>query len=325
MRQARGANEGQKMIRALAGAALAALMCWCSTAAQIADTHPAFEAASVKVAARPVSGADTRMRGGPGTGDPGRIVYPYVSMDVLLIAAFGVNGDQISGPDWIWLPEEMYSVEATLPPNTTKDRFRLMLQNLLAERFHLVVHHATKEFPVFELAAASGGPKMTPSAPDSAPAAASPVDVDQTGFPVLPPGSSALIIPHEGIVRGRFRITMSDFAQRLPPLIGLSSDAEVIGPGVTLPRVVDKTGLEGKFDFTLEFAGSLRLPAAVAIAQAAARGDQPSGASEASEPAGGVSLFTALEKQLGLKLVKGKTASLDLLVIDHIDRKPTEN
>ena len=62
----------------------------------------------------------------------------------LLATTYGVAMDQISGPDW--LTTELYSVAAKIPPNTTEDRFNLMLQNLLAERFHLTLHHVTKDF-----------------------------------------------------------------------------------------------------------------------------------------------------------------------------------
>jgi uncharacterized protein (TIGR03435 family) len=285
------------------------------------SARPAFEAASVKLADPPKPGSNPLKRGGPGTGDPGRIVYPYVSLLELLTTAFDVNGDQFSGPAWLWIPEEMYSVEATLPPNATREQFREMLQNLLAERFHLAVHHSTKAFPVYELTLASGGPKITPAAkaPNDAPAPSE--DVDKNGFPMLRPGSSGQQFARNGVVRGRYRITMAEFATRLGGMVSVSNSDEIIGLGVTIPRVVDRTGLTGEFEFTLEFAGSVRLPATIA----AARGEKPATPTEAAEPNGGVSLFTALEKQLGLKLVKGRTANLDLLVIDNVNRVPTEN
>jgi uncharacterized protein (TIGR03435 family) len=83
-----------------------------------------------------------------------------------------------------------------------------------------------------------------------------------------------------------------------------------MGGGGPTPSVVDKTGLAGEFEFKLEFAGPTQTEA--------------SGAGE-SGGGGGQTLFTALEKQLGLKLEKTKKASLDFLVIDHVDKTPTEN
>jgi uncharacterized protein (TIGR03435 family) len=103
------------------------------------------------------------MRGGSGTDDPGQFTAPSVSLGTLLETAYGVRFDQISGPDW--LMSEQYSISAKIPPNVTKDQFHLMLQNLLAERFHLTLHHGTKDFPAYELLVANGGPKMKPSPP----------------------------------------------------------------------------------------------------------------------------------------------------------------
>ncbi len=82
-------------------------------------------------------------------------------------------------------------------------------------------------------------------------------------------------------------------------------------PYPPMPRFVDNTGLDGAYEFTLEFEGSM-LPGIVMNG-----GRVPS--------VGGPTLFTALEKQLGLKLVKAKGVPVDVLVIDHVDRVPTEN
>jgi len=76
--------------------------------------------------------------------------------------------------------------------------------------------------------------------------------------------------------------------------------------------VVDATGLKGAFDFVLEWAPdeTLRLPAAP--------GDGGAGGS------GGPSIFTALEEQLGLKLTGGK-GPVEVLVVDHVEKVPTQN
>jgi len=134
----------QEIIRTTMGTVLAALMCWGSANGQTADTRPAFEVASVRPAPPYVPGQPYQVRGGPGTDDPGQFTAPRASLMSLLATAYGVAFDQISGPDW--LETEIYSVAAKIPPNTTKDRFNLMLQNLLAERFHLTLHHGTKDF-----------------------------------------------------------------------------------------------------------------------------------------------------------------------------------
>jgi uncharacterized protein (TIGR03435 family) len=316
------------MIRVAWGTVLAMSVCWGSAHGQAVDTQPAFEVASVKPAGPQVPGVDIRMRGGPGTGDPGRISYPRVFLMQLLTMAYGVPSDRISGPEW--LLTEQYSVTAKIPPDTSKDRFNLMLRNLLVERFHLVLHHATKDFPAYELVVAEGGPKMKPAAPGEDAASVPPPSVgpakdsekDRNGFPVLRPGTGSVSAFAGGMVRSTNRLTMAQFAGRLGVMVNESNGA---GPMDAVPRVVDQTGLTGKFEFTLEFAGSVPMPASVAALVAAARRDQPPAEASGSGDAGGggPTLFTALEKQLGLRLVKGKKVSLDVLVIDHVDKVPT--
>jgi uncharacterized protein (TIGR03435 family) len=294
-----------------------------------AAPKPEFEVASVKPAGPYVPGSNLKVCGGPGTDDPGQFTYPRASLLDLLPMAYGVGVDQVSGPDW--LTTEQYSIAARIPPNTTKDQFNLMLQNLLAERFHLALHHETRDFPVYELVVASGGPKMRPSPPDPDAATAAPAGAgprfDKDRFPVLPPGSPEVHAIANGMMRSTHRMTMAQFAAELGGMVSLSNGDSTmgVGKGATVPRVVDKTGLTGKFDFTLEFTGSFRIPASVVAEMAARGGEQQPEAIAASDPGGGLSIFTALEKQLGLKLEKGKKASLDLLVIDHAHRVPTEN
>ena len=158
-------------------------------AAQAADSNVAFEAASVKPAGPFVPGEMRGMRGGPGTGDPGRITIARATLSDLLARAYDVWLDQISGPAWLNDSSAYaYRIDATLPPNTTTERFRLMLQNLLAERFHLRLHHETKARPGYELVVASGGPKLKEWDPTTN-AAAGKFGVDANGFPTLPPGA----------------------------------------------------------------------------------------------------------------------------------------
>lgn len=284
------------MINSAIGALLAALICCGIADGQATQKQPAFEVASIKPAPPPVNGADYRMRGGPGTSDPGQITYPRVGVLDLLMKAYGVRMDQISGPDWIHT--EVYSIVAKVPANTTKDQFDLMLQNLLAERFHLKLHHESREFQAYWLLVAMGGPKIRASSPA----------VERKGFPVLAPGAKIATAtgtgPAYGTVRSTHRQTMAEFADALGPMVNMSNGDGIVRGSPPPAHVFDKTGLTGEFDFTLEFAGSVL----------------PGGANDSLAP----SLFVALEKQLGLKLERAKTA-LDVLVIDQVDRVPTEN
>jgi len=99
-----------------------------------------------------------------------RLTQRQTTVQYLLMEAYGVWDYQISGlPDWAQAPNgEHYDVEATAPGNATPptDQARLMLQALLADRFALTLHHATKEEPVYALSPAKGGTKLQAVAGD---------------------------------------------------------------------------------------------------------------------------------------------------------------
>jgi uncharacterized protein (TIGR03435 family) len=71
-----------------------------------------------------------------------------------------------------------------MPPGTTNEQFQLMLRDLQAERFHLVLHHETKEFPGYELVLASGGTRLKEAAPEDSTRATAAKGSDANGFPV---------------------------------------------------------------------------------------------------------------------------------------------
>jgi len=261
-----------------------------------------FEVASVRPAVSDED-APSFMRGGPETSDPERITYQRLSLARLLITAYGLDYDQVSGPGWIGT--ELYTVVAKVPPGTTKEQVKLMWQDLLAERFHLKTHLIKKDFPVYELSVAKGGAKLHKSGEG-------PVK-QEAGFPAPPAGQNwgwSFVPPRN--TRLTFRdYSMAEFVQqqlRWPLMTSLESFR-----AIALGRVVDKTGLDGKYDFTLEYAGRRNSPGG-AFPQ-----PLPDGESDSAP-----FLIDALRQQLGLILTEGK-APLDVLVVDHADKVPTEN
>ena len=102
-------------------------------------------------------------------------------------------------------------------------------------------------------------------------------------------------------------VTMAQFAKQLQ---GLAAD-------YFSHHVADATGIEGAWDFTLSFSRSHQLAGGDA-------GQLTGGARTASDPSGGISLFDAVNKQLGLKLEMRKRM-LPVLVVDHMEDKPTDN
>jgi uncharacterized protein (TIGR03435 family) len=196
-----------------------------------------------------------------------------IMVSFLVQYAYDLKPDQISAlPGWTSV--DRFDLEAKMDEQTAAElkelppdeRMRLreqMMQTVLADRFKLQVHRGTKDEPVYALVVAKGGCKLKQS----------------------PSDESSKMMTASG------RIVMQ--AMPISALIdNLPSSAGRI--------VIDKTGLNGSYDFTLQWA--------------------PEG-SDPSDPR--PSLFTALEEQLGLKLVSS-AAPVDILVIDHIER-PSAN
>jgi len=308
------------MIRCAAGTLMALLTCWQCASGQDASRRLEFEAASVKPAPA-WNGEDYQKRGGPGTDDPGRVTYPRTWLPSLVAEAYGVRGDQVASPEW--MKTEAYSIMAKVSPNSTKEQFNPMLRALLAERFHLALHHEAKDFPVYILSVAPGGAKLLAEAPAATtpPAEAPSTGREKSRFPAPPARGGQAAAYSEGMVYLTCRRTMAEFAERLGASVSMSNGDGVLRGGPPTPRVIDETGLAGTFDFTLEFAGALTPSPSLAAAASAQDGQT----ALAADPSGnGPNLFSALENQLGLRLQKGKRA-VDMLVIDHADRIPTEN
>ena len=279
---------------------------------------PEFEVASVKPAA--AGRGRGGLTGGPGSSDPERISAESIDLKRLLMKAYGVEMDQISGPGWI--DSEKYAIAAKIPPGTTEDQFRVMLQNLLTERFKLALHHEPKELSVYELIVVKAGTKLTPAKSkdptdtdsDQPPAGThANMTLDKEGCPVVRAGvksGSGRFGP--GVSCSRFNnSSMPELAKTLEAFIGMEDGS--FGTGTV--HVIDKTDLAGNFDITLKFHLMPKFPG-----QAAHPPD------EASDPDGmeGAGIFTALEQQLGLRLQRTKE-TLDRIVIDSADRVPTAN
>jgi uncharacterized protein (TIGR03435 family) len=265
-------------------------------ACAIAFGQPAFEVASVKPSP-PVSPGQRVYfgppRGGPGTPDPTRITWTYALMKSLLMTAYDARAYQISGPDW--LTTERYDVVVGVPSRAAKDQVNLMWQALLAERFGLTVHHEPRDLRVEELVVANGGPKLRETAQDpSEPLPEGPPKVKDGAL--LSPGVVSMISP------GPKAHTMA-VAQPISQLTAMLSN-QLGHP------VLDKTGLTGRYDFTIDYAPAGFPPEALPAGQSPSE----------SVP----DLAAAVQQQLGLKLVAGR-AKIDVIVIDKLEKVPTSN
>jgi uncharacterized protein (TIGR03435 family) len=228
--------------------------------------------------------------------NPDGLAISHIQIKSLVGLAYGVNDYQVTGsPEWA--SSDMYDVSAkmdepamealgALSPEQ-KDLVRQrMAQTLLADRFKLAVHHETKQFPIYALVVAKGGPKLHESKPDD--------DYKNglKGFDGQAGGKGMMQMRSDS---GGFLITAQAFSMdRLAAQLS----------GQLNSHVQNHTGMAGTYDFTLRFSMNDSVDAS---------------ASDPSVP----SLFTALQDQLGLKLESTK-GPLDVIVIDHIER-PSEN
>jgi uncharacterized protein (TIGR03435 family) len=259
-----------------------------------------FEVASVRRVDIPATDRGVPVfppTGGIGTANPSRITYRGTWLHNLIAEAFEVRPDQISGPDW--LKKERYDVVANIPEGATKEQFRVMLGNLLRDRFDMRFHMETEIRPAYALRVAQNGPKFKETAASTADdtvssgSAFGPPDVQ--GFPSPPSNYKGMVsVPGNGemLVTAQ-NVSMRDFARSIERSAGRP--------------VVDETGLAGHYDFKIRYEWLPRLSADGGVA---------------SVPAPSIS--AAVEEQLGLRLDSATTAQ-PRLIIDFIERDPEEN
>ncbi len=277
---------------------------------QTAD-HQAFEVVSIKPSAPydPTVGRITRSHGGPGTDDPDLFTCENCSLTSLVSMAYDLPQYRVTAPDW--MPVTTFLLSAKVPVGATKEQFRVMIQNMLAERFKMVVHRDKKEMQLYELVVAKGGPKLKPSPGEPPPKdadpegdrkrASEPMKLAADGYPALSEGTSM------AIMNGRARL--------MYPRETIESFAQMVSYQIGRP-VTDATGLAGKFDISLfwDAGGSRRAPTP--------DGNTPLAGT--SDPDAGPTIFEAIQSQLGLKLEQ-KRGPVDIVVVDHAERVPTEN
>jgi uncharacterized protein (TIGR03435 family) len=255
-----------------------------------------FEVASVKTAEPPAFGFTVRIRGGPGTDDPGLFRCENMSLSNLVRIAY--NEKHTSMPDW--MNTAMFNVDAKVPKGTTRDQFSVMLQNLLVSRFKLAVHHETREIPTYVLVVAKNGPKFKEAGAEKTvvedkdepprPPTPEPVRLDKEGYPIFTPGKAQQVMAGNRARMSDPRMTMAELANSL--------GAQLHGP------VTDATGLKGAYEITLYWT--------VDTMGATAETDS------------GTGLLESLANQLGLR-VESKKGPVDFLVVDHAEKLPTEN
>jgi uncharacterized protein (TIGR03435 family) len=203
-------------------------------------------------------------------GSKGQIVFTNHTLKDFIERAYSAKPFQVTGAGWT--SEVRFDILAKYPADTKKDDRPLMLRTLLEDRFKLAVHHETKDMPGYALMVAKGGFKLKPAERN---------------------GSSGTTSN-----RGKHVTALS---AKMSSMADLAADiARGLGQ-----MVVDKTGVEGVYDFELRYTT-----------------DDLS--SNAADVDGIPSLFTALRDTLGLRL-QPERVPVDIIVVDHVERVPIEN
>lgn len=271
-------------------------------ALHVAPAPTEFEVAELKPTAPDFRGMNLQMQPG------GRLRIQGTPVKFLIEQAWDMSPDSImNAPKW--METDKYDIVAKTGIAERQmdiDDLWPMLRALLTERFRMTVH--TEERPETAYTLVSVKPKMKKADPTTRTKYKEGPAADGKDPREKNPILSRLVTCQN--------MTMAQFAAKLKD----------IAPGYIHAPVLDGTGLEGGYDFTLSFspAGAARsLPGGGGRGGeggTAAPGDAPS----ASEPTGAISLFEAIEKQLGLKLEEQRRP-VPVLVIDKAERTPTEN
>jgi uncharacterized protein (TIGR03435 family) len=283
---------------------------------QNVDT-PRFEVASVRLSTAPGTLASQRMT-------DTRVDIINVSLRSLLLLAFRAKEYQLAAPDW--LTDARVNVQGTMTATATRQQVPEMIQQLLAERFRLVVHRELRPIDTYELVVGPRGHKMR---------GVEPVDEFDKVFPVsevakqlgTPALMDTTVDTTEGPVRTVFTDTVARTIVTRRTMYQLTSNVQRRSQTLDATRmtmaelaalltnnmdesVLDKTGLEGFYQFRVE------LPIDATIVKAA----RTLGLIIEST---GIAESTAVEN-LGLRLELRRTP-VEVVVVDDMNRTPTEN
>lgn len=222
-----------------------------------------------------------------------------------ILFAYKVQGPQARAlvdqlPQWV--NDDRFDIQARVAGNPTKDQMRTMVKTLLAERCKLAIHEETKAVSVGALVLVKPGTfgpllQPHPAGTDCPLDASVPIASDDERFPAVCGGLLQMPPSAPGRIRvGARNVTMPFIANALS------------GPRVGARPIVDKTGLDGRFDFALEFAPDQMSASPDAAAQPELTGP---------------TFEQALKAQMGIKLESQKGA-VTVLKVDHIEH-PSEN
>ncbi len=232
--------------------------------------------------------------------DKAQFMASHESLKTLILWAYRVKNEQVIGP--VWLDTVYVDIEAKMPDEAKEDQARLMLQTLLADRLKMAVHRENREQPIYVLVVGKNGLKMKEQEPTAE------LDTPPT------PGSTKVGLPGEELRMTQTRdgstlsgggVKMS--SDRNGTHIEASQIAALVGflPEMVERPVVDKTNLKGSYAIRLDISTDEMMQSA-------------------HDPGGPQTVFLNAVEKLGLKLEPQK-GLIEALVVDHIERMPSEN
>ncbi len=301
-----------------------------------ADKGPAFEVATIRPAP-PIMEIVQQLQSGKAkiglTIDAGRVDMGFQGLNDLIRIAYKVKPYQIQGPDW--MAQQRFEIQAKIPDGVSQDRVPQMLQSLLADRFKFTMHRDKKEMNVYALIVAKGGPKLTEADPaPEAPLAETPgaasmsIGTENGPMKIVQDGKGGSVM-QGGQFSGTVRTSVSQTGVHLDISKAKVSELVDLLTGLVDKPVVDMTDLKGMYQVNFD----LPMDDLVLIAQrnAAQLGlqlptsPQAAGATPAdlASTPGGAAIFQAVEK-MGLKL-DARKAPVDVIVVDHLEKSPTDN
>jgi uncharacterized protein (TIGR03435 family) len=254
-----------------------------------------FEVAEVKMTDPDFHGLDFQIKPG------GRVTIRGATLKFMVEEVWGLTDDMLVGAPK-FMDSDRWDIIAKAPGIVAEendadiDSLFQMVKTLLADRFKLTIHTEERNVPAFTMTAPK--PKMKKADPASRTGC-------REGPPTLVKADPRNANPVLGRLLSCTNTTMAYLADQL----------QYLANGYVHSPVLDSTGLEGGWDFTLNFS---------TIGQFQGGAPPLPGTSASADPNGAISLPDAMEKQLGLKLEPVKR-QLAVVVIDHIEQKPTDN
>jgi uncharacterized protein (TIGR03435 family) len=249
----------------------------------LAQSEPTFDVASLK---RNMSLSDM---GGGGPRPGGRYRLTNMSARSLISVAWNVPTSRVLGGAG-WVAVDRFDLDATMKENATQDETRAMLRTLLRDRFKLAAHVEQRDLPVYLLMRARPDAPLGPGLERSA--------FDCNDLAARKQNAAAALAARPGRMLCGFTVDTGTVDAGGTTIETL---AQILTPQAGRP-VIDRTGLTGGYNVLLKWTATLGT-------------DAP--------PGDAVSLFTAVQEQLGLRLDNG-TAPLDVVVVDRIEQ-PSEN